>query len=178
MLRRNPLIIFFISVVVLTGCKEPNIQKKTTIEVNEIETFPTSIGYVNDFSGIFSIEQRQELEKQLVEYEQQSTNEIVVVILDSVPLNKDFNTYCVNLSNAWGVGKAGKDNGLIFVLDMRNHRMRINTGSQTSKVLTDEICNLTLNQVVFPNFKQGDYFNGIKYGVDTLVQIWDGELSE
>ena len=42
-------------------------------------TFPERVGYVNDFSGIFSQETRQELEEKLKKYEQ-DTNRIFLVV--------------------------------------------------------------------------------------------------
>lgn len=178
MFKYYSFIMFAFFTIALTSCKGQNVQEEALVMVKEKEVFPTPIGFVNDFAGILSIEQREVLEKQLNEYEQKSTNEIAVVILDSVPLDKDFTNYCINLSNAWGVGKAEKNNGLMFILDNKYQRMRINTGNGTKKVLTDEVCNLVFNQVIVPNFKKRDYYAGIKYGLNELIRIWDDGSQE
>ncbi len=176
MIRLYSLIVFMVFTLALISCKGENIHQQTVTEVIEKNVYPKPMGYVSDYVGLLSVEQRQALEKQLIDYEQKSTNEIAIVILDSVSIDKDFANYCINLSNAWGVGKAGKNNGLMFIMDAKNYRMRINTGEGTEKVLTDEICGLVMNEVIIPNFKRGDYYEGLKYGVDDLIQIWEDEI--
>ncbi|MEM9687051.1 MAG: TPM domain-containing protein, partial [Bacteroidota bacterium] len=66
-------------------------------EINK-DLFPELIGYVNDFENILSEEQEMQLTNFLSVYEQNTTNEIAVVTINSIEPYSDFNQYAIDLS--------------------------------------------------------------------------------
>lgn len=78
--------------------------------------FPEKIGVVNDFENIFTEQQKDELSKIIIDFEKQTSNEIAIVTLKEIhPTYEDFDKYCFDLSNYYGVGKKEKDNGLVII---------------------------------------------------------------
>lgn len=134
---------------------------------------PSPVGYVNDFEGI--INNDQELEKKLVDYEKSTGNEIVVVTV------KDFGgtyleDYAVKLFEQWGIGKKGKDNGLLILVSKEQRQSRIEVGYGLEGVLTDAITGRIQDEKMIPSFKNDDYTTGVNDGVDTAIQIIGGEV--
>ena len=134
--------------------------------------FPKPIGYVNDFENVLSLEEVTKLENLLINYEKQTYNELVIVTISKTENEIDFDTYALDLSKNWGVGKRGKDNGLVIVILNQLGRIRICTGTGTEKILTDEICNTILEENIIPNFKNGEIYNGIESGINALIEKW------
>ena len=95
--------------------------------------FPKPIGYVNDFENVLSLEEVTKLENLLINYEKQTSNELVIVTISKTENEIDFDTYALDLSKNWGVGKRGKDNGLVLVISNQLGRIRICTGTGTGK---------------------------------------------
>ena len=134
--------------------------------------FPKPIGYVNDFENVLSLEEVTKLENLLINYEKQTSNELVIVTISKTENEIDFDTYALDLSKNWGVGKRGKDNGLVLVISNQLGRIRICTGTGMGKILTDEICNTILEENIIPNFKNGEIYNGIESGINALIEKW------
>ncbi len=131
---------------------------------------PRPKGYVNDFAGVMSAQQQQELEALLTNFERQSGGvEIAVVTIQSVP-EADVDGYAVDLFAAWGIGKKGADNGLLILAAINDRRGRIEVGYGLEGIIPDAVAGRVLRQVIFPEFKKGDYGNGLVQGALVLVQ--------
>ena len=135
-------------------------------------SFPKPIGFVNDFENILNQDDITKLETLLHNYEKQTSNELVIVTISKTENEIDFDTYALDLSKNWGVGKRGKDNGLVLVISNQLGRIRICTGTGTGKILTDEICNTILEENIIPNFKNGEIYKGIESGINALIEKW------
>ena len=103
-------------------------------------------------------------------YEKQTYNELVIVTISKTENEIDFDTYALDLSKNWGVGKRGKDNGLVLVISNQLGRIRICTGIGLEKILTDEICDKILQENMISNFKNGEIYTGIKSGINALIE--------
>lgn len=134
--------------------------------------FPERIGIVNDFEDIFTEKQKEELAKIITDFEKKTSNEIAIITLKEIhPTYDDFDKYCLDLSNHYGVGKKENDNGLIIVFSAELRKFRINTGTQTENILTNEICKEEVDKII-PEFKKGNYFEGVKNCLLNLIHNW------
>lgn len=146
---------------------------RSTVPISDIVfKFTKPIGYVNDFENIFTSEQRIKLDKRIGVYELETTNEIVIVTIDSIEPYENINDFATDLSNEWGIGKTEKNNGLLILFSKSLREIRISTGLGTEKILTDEICKKVIDQTIIPEFKKGNYYNGIEKGLTELIAKW------
>lgn len=144
-----------------------------TAQEKEQETsFPSPVGYVNDFEGVFTTEQIEELEKLITDFENETGNEIAVITIDNIGNYTDFAQYTLDLSSKWGIGKADKNNGLSIVFSKTLRKIRINTGIGTQEVISDEFCLNLINDYFVPNFIEGKYFEGTKTALLILFEAW------
>lgn len=168
--------IFLISLVLLSiQCKtlsgEAPYKERPSIQ-QSLNPFPAPIGHVSDFDNTLTNEQITTLNKLIADFKKETTNEIAVVSI-SKNLNRDnFIPYALDLSNEWGIGIPGEDNGLTLVYSKELRMIRISTGKGTEKILTDSICENVLNEQILPEFKKGDYYTGIHQGLIELMTLW------
>lgn len=142
---------------------------------------PKPSGFVNDFAEILKQEEVAELEGILKNFEAQTSNEIVIVIVNSFGELDSF-TYSQELFTRWGIGKEGKNNGILFLVGPsvglpfpEKGEIFINVGKGLEGALPDSLTGTILRQEVFPRFKAGDYFNGVKNGVLAIIGAVKGE---
>lgn len=135
--------------------------------------FPRPIGYVNDYVQLLSTSDREHLAAKLFAFDSATTNQIAIVIIDSDTLTTaNFDAYSLALSNSWGIGVKGKNNGLAIVLSPKLRKIRINTGTGTEKIITDAMCGAVIRDLIVPEFKQEHYFEGLNKATDELIRLW------
>lgn len=131
--------------------------------------WPAPVGYVNDFAHVIPADQAQALESFLQEVEQKTGSEIAVVTVPSVN-GGDVDAAAVELYKTWGIGKKGKDNGVLILAAIQDRRARIEVGYGLEGVLTDGDAGDILRQQVYPSFKQQQYGQGLINAVQAIVQ--------
>ena len=151
--------------------------KKPTTETNfsktEKSTFPKSIGIINDFSKIYTESQRSELFEILNDYTIKTTRQITIVTIDNIKPYHNIQKYAKDLGNYWGVGNAEKNNGITIVICNPCRQIGIATGVETELILTDAICKEVIDKTITPEFRKGNFYNGIKNGVIDLIEKWN-----
>ena len=134
-------------------------------------TYPSSAqGYVNDYANNIDPSDKAAITRLLQELEQKTTAEVAVVtVLMTQP--ETIENYAVKLFKKWGIGQKGKDNGVLFLVAAKDHRVRIETGYGLEGALPDVICTKIINNLVVPAFKSGEYSKGITAGAQAIVGL-------
>ena len=148
---------------------------KTEFDFSKIEKFKeTKLKglIINDYDSIFNSAQRKELSDIIYVYNIKTTRQIVVVTVDSISPYSEIQKYAGDLMNYWGIGTAEKNNGLTIVVCNPCRQIGIATGSGTELILTDEICKKVIEEKIIPEFKNGEFYSGIKKGVIELIEKW------
>lgn len=138
----------------------------------EISSFSKPIEIINDYGQVFTESQRTELSKILYNYDIETTRQIVVVTVDSIKPYNNIQKYAMDLGQTWGIGNAKKNNGLTIVVCNPCRQIGIATGTGTELILTDEICKEVIEKTIIPEFKNGEFYSGIKKGVTELIEKW------
>lgn len=151
-------------------------QKLTTVfDFSTIEKFRNTKSkglIINDYDNLFTTIQINELSDIINNYNLKTTRQIVLVTIDSITPYTDIQKYATDLSNYWGVGTSEKNNGLTILLCKSCKKITIVTGTDTQLILTDEICKKVIDETIIPEFKQGNYYTGIKNGILELINMW------
>ncbi|WP_235016406.1 YgcG family protein [Aquimarina sp. AU474] len=156
--------------------QETEIKKSTTefdfSTIEKIRETKLKGQVINDYDSIFTLSQRKELSEIIYDYNIETTRQIVVVTIDSISPYSDIQKYATDLSNYWGVGDAEKNNGLTIVMCNPCRQIGIATGTGTELILTNEICKRVIENTIIPEFKNGNFYDGIKNGVTELIEKW------
>ena len=101
------------------------------------QTFPKPYGFANDYANVLNSSQRNELEEYLRNIEEKSSVEIAVAIFDSI--GYPIEEYANLLFEKWGIGKKGKDNGILILVSIKERLIRIEVGYGLEGIITDGI---------------------------------------
>jgi uncharacterized protein len=162
------LLLIFLAFVSLTLCGQ-NIPDK-----------PTPPRLVNDFAGVMSADQVQQLENTLVKFEKETSTQVAVVTVTSLD-GSDAANYAFQLGEKWGIGQKGKNNGILILVKPKYGNDRghayIATGYGLEGAVPDAYANRIVDKEMIPNFKQNDYFKGIESAVMVIMQLTKGEFT-
>lgn len=131
---------------------------------------PSPEGRVNDFAGVISSDYLQKINSLIEEVEQKTSAEVAVVTQPSIaPYGAD--QYAQMLFDNWKIGKKGKDNGVLILLAVKEREWRIHTGYGVEGILPDGVCGRIGRDYMVPYFKDGQYAEGLYYGVAATANI-------
>ncbi|MDI6782317.1 MAG: TPM domain-containing protein [bacterium] len=132
--------------------------------------FPETVGYVNDFANIISEDCQLKLNQTITELHQKAQGaEVSVVTVQSIePLSVE--EYAIGLFEKWGIGKKGTDNGVLFLIAIKERKLRIEVGYGLEGALPDGKCGEIRDRVILPYFKQGNLERGIYLGSLAIIQ--------
>jgi uncharacterized protein len=80
-------------------------------------------GPVNDFTGTLSPEQIGRLDDKLKAFEDSTTNQIAVVLINTLD-GREIIDYGVGLIRKWGIGTKEKNNGVLVLVAIKTERCR------------------------------------------------------
>jgi uncharacterized protein len=127
-------------------------------------------GYVSDFAGIVSADDRRVIETVAKELDQKTSAQLAVVMVKTTAPDTIEN-YAVRLFAQWGIGKKGKDNGVLLLVAVNDRTVRIETGYGLEGALTDLTCQQIISRIIIPNFKQGQFSRGVLDGTKAIVNL-------
>ncbi|MBX3255029.1 MAG: TPM domain-containing protein [Chitinophagaceae bacterium] len=129
---------------------------------------------VNDFTKTLTALQTERLEHKLKNYDDTSSNQIAVVIVETL---HDYDPYefATTLGRKWGVGNKAFNNGVVFLIATKDRKVFIAPGYGLEGALPDITCKQIIENEVLPNFRGNDYYRGIEEGTDAIMKAAAGE---
>ena len=139
-------------------------------ETNTLNIFPQNNGTsVNDFARLINPEDTKKIKSLCDDIRKDDLAIIVVATIDSIPkVKKEYENvifYGTDLSNYWGIGRKGINDGVLFLISKKDRKAAICTGYLTEHYLPDAEARKILDKYMIPNFKKGDYGKGIIAGI-------------
>lgn len=137
--------------------------------------FPAKSGtLVTDYANVLSADNKQLLENKLVAYNDSTSTQIAIVLIKSIG-QYDINAYGAALGRKWGIGEKGKNNGLLILAAMDDHKVTIQTGYGMEGSIPDAVTNQIINDDIKPHFRQGDYYGGLDQATTDIIKYAKGE---
>ena len=149
------------------------------IPVSALPPAPDPPSLVVDYSGLLNGGQRMSLEMKLAEYANVYGTQIAVVTIDDLE-GMEPAVFADQLAEAWGVGQAGKENGVLILVnpseDRQRGRMHITVGYGLEGVIPDITARRIIDREIIPNFREGRYYEGLDQATSVLMQLAEGEF--
>lgn len=144
------------------------------VQAQDIPPKPDPPRLVNDMANQLKPTERDALERKLVAYNDSTSSQIVVV---TVPTLGDYPIadYAFKLGIEWGVGQKGKNNGIVLLWAPKERKVFIATGYGLEGAVPDAIAKRIVSQVITPQFKAGQFYQGLNDGVDMIFKYASGE---
>jgi uncharacterized protein len=131
---------------------------------------PAPRGFVSDFAGVIDASTRAYLEALIGELKAKTGAEIAVVTVETTQPLSEFD-YAMKIAEKWKPGAAGKDNGAVFLIAVRDRHMIVLTGYGLEGALPDSRAGELRDQVIIPRFRAGDMAGGIRAGTEAMLAI-------
>ena len=129
---------------------------------------------VYDYAKMMSGFEAKSLEQKLIRYNDTTSTQIVIVTVNSLEGN-DISLYGTELAHKWGIGQAGKDNGILVLVSKEDKKISIRTGYGIEYILTDALSRRIIENVITPHFKQGNFYKGLDDGTTSIIRVMNGE---
>ncbi len=127
--------------------------------------------YVNDFANLLDPRTEERISQKLVELRDEKGIEFTVVTINQM---RDYGhmgeiePFATGLFNFWGVGDKDRNDGVMMLVAIKDRQMRIEVGSGYGSSM-DRPMQEIIDADILPYFKEGDYQQGIKDGVDEVL---------
>ena len=145
----------------LTGC--------TTSEKIPIPTVEKDV-YIYDEDNIIDDDVEENLNKMLVELEEKTEVEFAVISVESL-LDRSIEDYANNLFNTLGIGKKGKDNGVLLLFSRSDEKVRLEIGRGLEGCLNDSKCGRILDNYFVPYRENDEYTEATKLTVNAVLKV-------
>ena len=138
----------------------------------------------NNFSTAFpnflSPSEAQQLELDLEEFAKQTSNQIVVIVIDDLAGYEPVE-FAAKIGDKWKVGHEKEDNGIVLLIKPTggkgDRKTFIATGRGLEGAIPDYTCNEIVNNELLPNFKNEAYYEGITSALKVLKALSKGEYN-
>jgi uncharacterized protein len=140
------------------------------------DDLPANDGWVTDLGGFLTPQQETSLETLMESYRQGSGNEIALLTvpdLGGIPIER----YALEVARKWGIGGKEKNNGALLVVAKAEHKIRIEVGRGLEGNITDAISGRIIRGIIAPEFKKGDYYQGLRGGILALQAAAGGDYA-
>jgi uncharacterized protein len=150
------------------------------IEAQEFPEKPVPPRLVNDFAGLLSHEEVNTLEQKLVAYNDSSSTQIAIITLSDLH-GYDIADYAQRLAEKWGIGQKGLNNGIIVLVkpktpESSRGEVNISPGYGLEGVIPDLISKQIIENEILPEFRAGNYYQGLDKATSTLMSLASGEF--
>jgi uncharacterized protein len=137
---------------------------------------PVPKHHFNDEAGLVPVEAARRLDEKLVHFEEETSTQVVVAIYPELtsPSLEDFT---IRTAQAWRIGQKKLDNGLVFFIFAKDHRMRLEVGYGLEAAMPDIRAKEILDGIVRPKFRENDFAGGIEAGLDAIFAATKGEYT-
>src|SRR6266496_5463950 len=129
---------------------------------------------VTDLTGTLTAQQIQTLEGRLRDFERGKGSQIAVLILPSTQ-PESIEQYSIRVADAWKIGRAKADDGVILVVAKNDRKLRIEVGRGLEGAIPDAIAKRVVSDVIAPHFRSGDFYGGVAAGTGALMKLIEGE---
>jgi len=127
-------------------------------------------GWVSDFASVLDPVSSQRINGLINEIEKKTSAEIAVVTVRNLE-GDSVEDYAVRLFEKWGIGKKGKDNGILLLAATEDKKVKIEVGYGLEGIIPDGLAGEILDKYVIPYFRQNDYSRGLLLGTFAIVAI-------
>ena len=129
---------------------------------------------VTDLTGTLNIQQTAELEARIAAFEARRGSQIAVLLLPTTR-PEEIEQYSIRVAEAWKIGRKKVDDGLILVVAKDDRALRIEVGYGLEGAIPDSLARRVIDEKITPRFRAGDFYGGVRDGVDQLIKLAEGE---
>ena len=129
---------------------------------------PPLTGRVVDLTGTLANDTIASLTETLRDLEARKGSQIAVLLVPTTQ-SETIEQYSLRVANSWKIGRAKIDDGVVLVVAMDDHKLRIEVGYGLESTLTNATAKSIIDETIVPRFRAGDFAGGISAGVGRII---------
>ncbi len=133
------------------------------------------------FTDLLDAHEAEQLNAKLTRFARETSNRILVIVVDTL-CGLPESDLAFEIGEKWSIGKAGFDNGIVFLIKPNgtpgDRKVFIATGYGLEGAIPDLRARQVVQGYVIPNFKAGNYYAGVDKATDALMAMAKGEFNE
>ena len=137
---------------------------------------PELRGRIVDTASMLSQSTVDQLENLLAAFETEDSTQIVVLTIDSLQ-GENLEEFSLKVAEEWQIGQKGSDNGALLLIVKNNRKIRIEVGYGLEGSLTDLVAGKIIRNIITPQFRNGNFNQGVVDGVSAMIGSVRGEFS-
>lgn len=135
---------------------------------------PPNDGFYTQAFGVLTQEEEQNVEQILSTYQQETSNEIAILMLESLS-GSTIEEAGLETGRQWRVGTEENDNGILIIAALQERELRIEVGYGLEGAVPDITAKGIIDTVIGPKFAEARYAEGLLAGIDALQKHIGGE---
>lgn len=140
---------------------------------NSIPHYPVPISkHISDYVGALQSSDTLAIACNLSDFEHCTGVECTVVIIDAISNyapGASLETFATNLFNNWGIGNRSKNNGILLLVALQDHKVRIELGAGYGKAAEKTAAKI-INNSMLPLFKESKTKEAIMAGCNAIIK--------
>jgi uncharacterized protein len=126
--------------------------------------------YITDLASVIDPGVVRRLSGYLQELEQKTGAQVLVLTVKSLA-GESIDQFSLTVAEKWKLGRKGKDDGLLLLVSVEDRRYRFEVGYGLESILPDSLVGSIGRDNLLPNFKKGNYTQGIGAAVLALATV-------
>jgi len=135
---------------------------------------PPLKGRVTDLTGTLSAQQLRDLDSRLAAFERGKGSQVAVLMLPTTA-PETIEEYSIRVADAWKIGRARVDDGVILVVAKNDRKLRVEVGRGLEGAIPDAVAKRVVSDVIAPHFRSADFYGGVAAGTDAVMKLIEGE---
>lgn len=138
---------------------------------------PANDGFYTQTTPLLSPAQEADIERVLEDIERTTGNEIAILAVETLR-GEAIEETANSVFREWGVGKSGRNNGILLLVASADREMRMEVGYGLEGAVPDIVAKGIIERDIAPNFREARYADGLMAGIDAIRRHIAGEYTE
>jgi uncharacterized protein len=140
----------------------------------QTQPIPKLEALVTDLTSTLSSPQINTLEAELSSFEADKGSQVVILIISTTD-PETIESYGIRVAEEWQIGRSGVDDGVLLLIAKDDRKVRIEVGYGLEGAIPDAYTKRIIENIIIPNFRQGQFYSGIENGVGAIMGLIEGE---
>lgn len=135
----------------------------------QLTNLPVLTERINDTAGVIDAESKRQLDQRIRALKETTGDVVIIATVPSIKPYATVEEYAVKLFEKAGIGQRKIDNGLLILIAVKEHGIRVEVGYGLEGIVTDGFAGDTIRQLIVPEFKANRYGPGLVAGTTHLI---------
>jgi uncharacterized protein len=127
-----------------------------------------------DMADILSETEENSLNQELMAFADSTGSQIAILTVTDLE-GEAIEELGIRTADQWKIGRKGIDDGVIIIVSKNDRKVRLEVGYGLEGALTDALSRRIIENIIVPDFKNGQFYLGLKEASHAIMAIIKGE---